>query len=428
MSFPRQTLRTSQLVKSAALYYKTNDLTDWVRLKEAYPREVLGKGGHKPILTEPSNVENIVFDGGIQIEQAAEKYDMSYKATSKRAMEKAESRWRIRFEYEQYTNVFVREYARPHAQPGKPPIAFIEVVFDIVTSPSGTDITASLPQAPNEAFEAPKTDNKEKETKVEMNTDMDMGMDQGKGKGKEKEDEAENQAPSITRTAEDEEQDDFEWEEAEVQPARELPLAYISEDKELGLTSLRLVFARPKASSGSKQWSWPATVRSLQGYRSYDKPDSLIKSTWQSILAGTLHQFAAGGLNNSGLIPEDDGFRIPAVVHHKDEDVPLVSSPPSPPSPREASPQIAPSEPGPAESSRRKERRKRVASQLADRQREPKRHKEDKRDKLDREWREATIEEEWLEKDITARRNRLNELRDIKSKNRREFDALSNER
>lgn len=292
--------RTSQPVNSATLYYRTNASNDWIRLDEAYQPTLQGKKfrnlKEQPEFTEPTNVEKIVFDSGIQIEQAAEKYKRTHKSVKIKEMEKPESRWRIRFEYGQYTNVFVKEYLRPHSDPKKPAITFIEIIFDVLAPPASTDATIHLPQVPMEVVE------RSKEVAIAA-ADVNVVPET-------------EEVTSFEGASADQERFDFDWDAeavtAAMRPSRDLPLAHIFENcEERGLTSIRLVFQRSKAGSGPRQWSWPATVQFLQGYKEYEKPDTLVQASWKSILAGSVDEFVSSGANHSSMYAEGDGFRIP---------------------------------------------------------------------------------------------------------------------
>lgn len=57
--------RTSQLVKTATLYYRQKYTTDWTRLDEAYHFSYQGINVHVWQLSEMSNVENVLYDGSI---------------------------------------------------------------------------------------------------------------------------------------------------------------------------------------------------------------------------------------------------------------------------------------------------------------------------------------------------------------------------
>lgn len=281
MGWTPKTLRTNQIVGRATLYYKTAASTDWERLQEAYELKI---ENHLAALTLASNVENVVFDGGIQIEQAAARYNKSYKAMKTRPQTISEWRWRTRFERGQYSNVFVKESSLPNQDPTKPALTFIEVHFDVDALPSGSDVSNVLSSPSAQATEAPPT---ERPFAFLV------------------------QKPATDEAEEEEEDLDLEEEEEDGQ-ASKLPLVQLSDnDEKPSLTSIRLVFMRPKALKGIKQWSWPAAVRFLQGYPSCDKPDTLILETWKNILAYTLDGFARSGVNHSGMVAEGDGYRIP---------------------------------------------------------------------------------------------------------------------
>ncbi|KAL8924791.1 MAG: hypothetical protein Q9208_003881 [Pyrenodesmia sp. 3 TL-2023] len=99
--------RTSQLVKQVTLYYKTASRTDWTGLNEAFRIDYKGINENIRQLTRTANTENMLLDGGVQIEQAAEKYNHFYKTAGDAYMTKPEIRWRVRFEPGQYTSVLV---------------------------------------------------------------------------------------------------------------------------------------------------------------------------------------------------------------------------------------------------------------------------------------------------------------------------------
>ncbi len=65
-----------------------------------------------------------------------------------------------------------------------------------------------------------------------------------------------------------------------------------------------------------------------------------------------------------------------------------------------------------------------AADWRAGRQRDPEERKVHTREKLIRDYRELAWEEEWLEQDMAARRKRLNQIRESKTKLSRELDRL----
>ncbi|KAL8644783.1 MAG: hypothetical protein Q9210_007076 [Variospora velana] len=279
--------RTSQAVRSATMYYQTLSSAKWIRLTEAYHRDYQGNNERviegTDELTEPPNVENVLFNGGIQIEQAAAKYNKFFT-------NRHQNRWRIRFEDDQYGSVLVKEEPRPHADSKAPDLIFIEVVFDILAAPTPNDVSVA-PVAPK-----PKKVSGH-DSPAKRNAEVEAGNE------------------------------DIAVELGQDTPADELPLARLLDNAEEQITKIRLVFLRPKGKKGNQQWSWPATARFLQGHSSYQKPPSLTLDTWNLILNGSLQQFMSSGLGLPGTTAEE-GQPGPALAAAPR--VPPSTTPPPP--------------------------------------------------------------------------------------------------
>ncbi|KAL8652484.1 MAG: hypothetical protein Q9210_002664, partial [Variospora velana] len=280
-------IRTSQLVETATLYYRQKFTTDWTRLDEAYHVSYQGINVHVRQLSEMSNVENVLFNGSIQIEQAAEKYNQYYKSAGPAFMTKPENRWRIQFQRDQYTNVLIKEGLMSYGDPLEPPVASIEVIFDVVSAPAGSDVSVPLPKVAASPAVPDNHSTCVSDTKDAVEVFIDAHVDLRESKHRAEKTLGERSKPvcAMSNTS-----------------PKALPLAALFE---LDVTKIRIVFARPKATKPRLQWSWPAGVRFLQSYQSYqscDKPETVSKAIWDNLVAGSLQSFVTSGVDNAGLM------------------------------------------------------------------------------------------------------------------------------
>ncbi|KAL8904822.1 MAG: hypothetical protein Q9207_003016 [Kuettlingeria erythrocarpa] len=266
----------------------------------------------------------------------------------------------------------------PNEDPTKPPLAFIEVRFDVDALLSGSDVSNVLSNPPAQATQAPLAERPFAFLVQNPETD-----------------EAEGQ------------EEDLELEE-EVEDGRasRLPLVQLSENvEEPGLTSIRLNFMRPKALK-----------------------DTLQLKTWQKILTYTLDGFVRSVANHSGMVAEGDGYRITSVTHN---DTALSTrqklSDPNKMKFDQGSVQAVAGVEDPATSVGKTKAGmgdERAMDWRPGRQRDPEERKGYARVKLIRDYRELAWEEEWLEQDMAARRKRFDQIRESKVKISRELDRL----